>query len=102
MALEDQLAVVDELLAFPGSSGFHVRVLQASQDFWDDRSTEIVVAAANEIDAAFQALATALTSRWGEPEAIDLTPYLWSEDAVAEPIDQLCQYCGEMLVWPSP
>jgi hypothetical protein len=47
-----------------------VRALWASHDFWDDRSEEIVKAAEEEIGAAFQALVSALTARWGEPEPI--------------------------------
>ncbi|WP_218105962.1 hypothetical protein [Micromonospora citrea] len=89
MVMQDRLAVVDGLLAlpFPGKNtwkgcqssgpGFHVYVLQASRSFWDDRSEEIVEAAQAEIDTAFQALATALTARWGEPQTVDLEPYLW-------------------------
>jgi hypothetical protein len=111
MATEDRLAIIDGLLAlpFPGADtreghrssgpGYHVCVLQASQEFWDDRSEEIVEAAEEEVDVTLQALVTVLTTRWGGPEAIDLAPYLWDEDPAPEPIDQLCQLSGEMLVW---
>lgn len=76
-----------------------LRVLQASRDFWDDRSAEVVEAAWAEINAAFEALARDLTVRWGEPEVVDLEPYLWSEDPVPAPIEQLCQCSTEVHVW---
>ncbi|WP_063766340.1 hypothetical protein [Streptosporangium amethystogenes] len=69
-------------------------VLQAGQDFWDDRS--------EEIDAALRTLVTALTARWGEPEAIDLWPYLWGENPAPEPMITLCQLSGKMLLWRRP
>ncbi|MEU6720590.1 hypothetical protein ABZ897_54835 [Nonomuraea sp. NPDC046802] len=118
MSTEDRLAIVDGLLARPfpreeeqagptgtwegyrsSGHGYHVCVLKASQDFWDDRSADVVEAAENEIDAAFEALATALTMRWGQPEVVDLWPYLESESPVPEPLNQLCQLSDKMLVW---
>ncbi|GAA4583483.1 hypothetical protein GCM10023194_20920 [Planotetraspora phitsanulokensis] len=111
MVAEDRLAIVDGLLTlpFPGkdthvgfrSTGpsYHVCVLQASQDFWNDRSEEIVETAQAEIDATLQSLVDALTVRWGGPEAIDLGPYPWSEGPTPEPMNQLCQLSGEMLIW---
>ncbi|MEV4177265.1 hypothetical protein [Nonomuraea sp. NPDC049709] len=77
-------------------------VLQASQDFWDDRGEETVEAAEQEIDTAFQKLVAALTARWGSPETVDLEPYLWTEDPAPEPINELCQISGQMLVWRRP
>jgi hypothetical protein len=59
----DLKAIVDDLLALPfpredtwagdrhSGPGFHVRVLHAGQDFWDDRGEEIVEAAEEEINA---------------------------------------------------
>ncbi|WP_086822706.1 hypothetical protein [Allokutzneria sp. NRRL B-24872] len=73
-------------------------VLQESQDFWDDRSDGVVEFAQEEIEAAHQELAAALTQRWGAPRRIDLAPYLEDEDA-EEPMGQLSQLCGDMLVW---
>ncbi|MFF5262564.1 hypothetical protein ACFY4C_26815 [Actinomadura viridis] len=108
MPTHDLEAAVDGLLALPfppdGPDGpdCHVRVLQASQDFWEDRSEEIVEAAEEEIDAAFQALITAFTARWGRPETIDLDPYLWSEAPAPEPMSTLAQLSGEMLLWRRP
>jgi hypothetical protein len=112
MTTRDLESIVDDLFSLPfprdetpdrsGGPGYHLRVLRASQDFWDDRDEEIVEAAEEEIDAAFQALVTALTARWGDPETIDLEPYLWSEDPAPEPIIRLCQLSGSMLVWRRP
>ncbi|GAA2376371.1 hypothetical protein GCM10010404_35250 [Nonomuraea africana] len=69
-------------------------VLQAGQDFWDDRREEVVEAAEEEIDAALQALVAALTARWGEPE-----PYADGEGPASEPMNELCRLSGEMLAW---
>ncbi|MFF5212936.1 hypothetical protein [Streptosporangium sp. NPDC000396] len=122
MTTEDRLAIVDDLLVLPfpamdtresprkdtwqgyrsSGPGYHVYVLQASQDFWDDRGEEIVEAAEQEIDATLQVLVTALTTRWGAPETIDLWPYLESEGPAPEPMITLCQLSGEMLVWRRP
>jgi hypothetical protein len=111
MVEQDALTIIDALLALPfpvkdtregsrrGGPCFHLDVLQASQDFWDDRSEEIVEAAQAEIDAAFRRLAAALTARWGESQTVDLEPYLRGEDQAPEPMDQLCLVSGEMFVW---
>lgn len=111
MAEEDQLQVIDELLVRPfpveeTQDGFcssgprhHLSVLRASRDFWDDPDTEIVEAAEREIDVAFQSLASALTSRWGRPEPIDLGSYLWSEEPAPEPMLQLSSLSSQMLIW---
>ncbi|AEV86657.1 hypothetical protein ACWT_5640 [Actinoplanes sp. SE50] len=111
MVIQDRLAIIDGLLVlpFPGESmregrrssgpGFHVYVLQASRSFWDDRSEEIVETAQAEIDTGFRTLATALTARWGEPQTVDLEPFLWSEDHAPEPMNQLCQLSGEIFAW---
>ncbi|GAB3851160.1 hypothetical protein ACFPIJ_52740 [Dactylosporangium cerinum] len=114
MIVQDRLAIVDRLLAqpFPGEGtrdgsqssgpGFHVYVLQASQEFWDDRSEEVVEPAQAEIDAAFQDLAAGLTARWGEPQVVDLEPYLWSDDEVPEPMARLCMLTLRLSVWRPP
>ncbi|GAT70294.1 hypothetical protein PS9374_05976 [Planomonospora sphaerica] len=114
MATEDQGAIIENLLSLPfpqeharagnrsSGPGYHVRVLQASQDFWDDRVEETVEAAEEEIDTAYRELVAALTARWGSPETVDLEPYLWAEDPTPEPIDELCQLSGQMLVWRRP
>lgn len=124
--------MVDDLLALPfppveENSGdrrsgprFHVQVLKASRDFWDDADAETVEAAEEEIDAAFRSLVEALTARWGAPEPIDLTPYLHGaldeqplvdplglrapdeKEPVPEPIGQLCVLSSTMLLWRRP
>lgn len=58
-----------------------------------------------------------LTTRWGEPERVDLTPYLLrepverppfglrmprAEDPVPEPISELCMLTSTMLLWRPP
>ncbi|MGP4024741.1 hypothetical protein [Actinomadura sp. 3N407] len=114
MAMEDPLGIVDGLLVLPfpaedtregnrsSGPGYHLCVLQASRDFWDDRSEEIVEVAEEEIDTALQELVAALTARWGGPDSIDLEPYLCGESPVPEPVDWLCLLSGEMLVWRRP
>ncbi|MBG0568632.1 hypothetical protein [Actinoplanes aureus] len=114
MAEEDQLRLIDELLARPfpahetqdelcsSGPGHHLSVLQASRDFWDDPSTEVVEAAEQEIDVAFQSLVSALTSRWGKPEPVDLDPYLWTEEPAPQPMLQLSSLSGLMLIWRQP
>ncbi|WP_017624596.1 hypothetical protein [Nocardiopsis chromatogenes] len=132
MTTQDLEAIVDDLLALPfpreqewegdrrGGPGYHVRVLRTGQDFWEDGGEEAVGAAEEEVDIAFQGLVEALTTRWGEPEPVDLTPYLdrepveqpfidpfglrtpRAEDPVPEPISQLCMLTSTMLLWRPP
>ncbi|MEV4759249.1 hypothetical protein AB0J86_29705 [Micromonospora sp. NPDC049559] len=114
MLVPDQLAIIDGLLALPfpdrglregnlvSGSGFHLRVLAASRDFWDDRGTEVVEEAQAAVDAAFGAVAAALSARWGDPETVDLAPYLWGADPAPEPMGWLCQLGGAMDVWRPP
>ncbi len=72
----------------------------ASQDFWDDRSEDVVQAAEEEIAAALEALVTALTSRWGRPEVVDLWRDLGGDSPpVPEPMNELSQFSGRMSVW---
>lgn len=131
MTTRDLEAIVDDLLVLPfpqedaragdrhSGPGYHVHVLRASQDFWDD-GLDVVAAADEEMDVVFQALATVFTARWGEAETIDLWPYLQralaqqpvidlvdqqtpvEEDPVPEPINQLCMLSGRMLLWRRP
>jgi hypothetical protein len=86
----------------------------------DNRGEETVEVAEAEIDAAFQALVTEPTARWGEPEPIDLSPYLdrglvpqptidrlgrrtaAEQDPVPEPINRLCGLSSTMLRWRPP
>nr|WP_303260735.1 hypothetical protein [Streptomyces sp. SNU607] len=115
----DRLARIDEVLTLPfpageesedsgarsSGPGHHLLILRASQDFWDDRSPEVVEPAEQEIEVEFSALATALTERWGEPETVDLWPFLDRDDdagVAPEPIGQLCNLAGSMQVWRVP
>ncbi|MBL3669858.1 hypothetical protein JL475_28515 [Streptomyces sp. M2CJ-2] len=87
---DDLLSIIDRLSALPfpdsevkpstkgewGGPGYHLAVLRESQDFWDDRSEDVVEAAEREMEADFAALAGSLTERWGAPETVDLGRYL--------------------------
>ncbi|WP_031083981.1 hypothetical protein [Streptomyces sp. NRRL WC-3549] len=111
------LALIDDALALPfpageesedngvrsSGPGHHLLILRAGPDFWDDRSTERVEASEEEIEAEFSAVATALTERWGEPETVELWPYL-EEDATPapEPLGQLSNLAGSMQLWRPP
>ncbi|MEU1216504.1 hypothetical protein ACFYSH_26475 [Streptomyces sp. NPDC005791] len=117
---EDRLALIDSTLTLPypaeeerdGSGvrssgpGHHLLILRASRDFWDDRSPETVEPAELEIETEFSALATALSERWGEPETVDLWPYLERDEEGAgvapQPVGQLCNLAGSMQVWRVP
>ncbi|WP_431961708.1 hypothetical protein [Actinacidiphila sp. bgisy160] len=82
-------------------------MLQESQDFWEDRGEEIVEAAERDIEDARLALDAALTDRWGEPEVVDLWPYLGLDDAgpdvvAPEPMSFLCGVAGSVRVWRLP
>ncbi|MFD4693073.1 hypothetical protein [Streptomyces sp. NPDC058463] len=111
-----RLALIDSVLALPfpageesedggvrsSGPGHHLVILRASQDFWDDRSPELVEPAEQEIEAEFSAVATALTERWGEPDTVDLWPYLDLGGPAPEPMGQLCNLAGSMQVWRLP
>ncbi|MFC5646770.1 hypothetical protein [Kitasatospora cinereorecta] len=118
---DDRLSVIDRLstLPFPlteerpgsdgtwGGPGYHLAVLRESQDFWEDRGEEIVEAAESEIEADLATLAAVLTGRWGEPESVDLSPFLGFDnpdpDFVApEPLGSLSGLAGAMQVWRLP
>ncbi|MFD3698845.1 hypothetical protein ACFWUZ_22315 [Streptomyces sp. NPDC058646] len=82
-------------------------MLRESQDFWEDRSEEVVEAAERELEADLAALAEILTSRWGHPETVELWPYLGSEGpdpqhSAPEPLLFLCNVAGNMQVWRPP
>ncbi|MFC9943017.1 hypothetical protein [Streptomyces pratensis] len=116
---EAHLALIDSSLALPfpegeesedsemhsSGPGHHLLILRASRDFWDDRSAEVVEPAEQEIEDGFSAVATALSERWGEPETVDLWPYLERDegaDMAPEPMGQLCNLAGSMQVWRVP
>jgi hypothetical protein len=112
---EQQLSVIDGLTARPfpdeqgrpGASGrwsgpgFHLAVLRESQDFWEDRSTEVVEAAEEDLEADCAALSAVLTERWGAPETVDLWPYL-DADRTREPLGFLCGVAADMRMWRLP
>ncbi|MGW7056539.1 hypothetical protein [Streptomyces sp. NPDC054887] len=117
----EQLSIIDNLSARPfpdengrpgangqwSGPGFHLAVLRESQDFWEDRSTEIVEAAERELEADLAALSVILTGRWGAPEAVDLWPYLGLDDSDStatsrEPLSFLCGVAGSMQMWRLP
>ncbi|MEV0537669.1 hypothetical protein [Kitasatospora sp. NPDC050463] len=118
---EAQLSIIDELSALPfpeqdgkpgigggwGGPGHHVAVLRESQDFWDDRSEEIVEAAEKELELDLEALAVVLTARWGSPTTVDLWPYLGFDNPdpefmTPEPLGFLCNVAGSMRLWQPP
>ncbi|MFE1288142.1 hypothetical protein [Streptomyces sp. NPDC058751] len=86
--LEEHLAMIDELLTQPfpekefrddtgyGGPEYRVRVLRASQQFWDDHDGQAWVEAEAELRACLDALAVTLTTRLGNPLVVDLWPYL--------------------------
>ncbi len=117
----EQLSIIDRLSLrpFPGEEGrpgasdrwsgpgFHLAVLRESQDFWEDRSIEIVEAAELELEADLAALAGVLTARWGVPEKVDLWPCTGVDDpdpstATREPLGFLRGVAGSMQVWWLP
>ncbi|WP_416986100.1 hypothetical protein [Streptomyces sp. T028] len=119
---EEQLSIVDALITQPfpeekgrsktehgwGGPGYHIAVLRASQDFWEDRSPEIVEPAVQELEVDLAAVAEALTERWGSPATVDLWQYLGFDDPdypdveVPEPLCSLSSLAVNMLVWPVP
>ncbi|MFF3959643.1 hypothetical protein ACFYY1_41715 [Streptomyces sp. NPDC001890] len=119
--IEEQLSIIDGLSSRPfpdeevrpGASGrwsgpgFHLAVLRESQDFWEDRSTEIVEAAERALEADLAALSAILTARWGAPETVDLWPCLGLDDPcpnppAREPLSFLCGVAGSMQTWRLP
>jgi hypothetical protein len=115
----DQLSVIDELTTLPfpdhetrpgedrrwGGPGYHLTVLRESRDFWDDRSEDVVEAAELELESDLAALVTVLTGRWGDPQTVDLSPYLDGDDPdleAPEPLASLCGVAGGMRVWRLP
>ncbi|WP_327268856.1 hypothetical protein OG233_14505 [Streptomyces sp. NBC_01218] len=118
----ERVALVDHVLALPfpqgdevedsgvrsSGPGHHLLILRASEDFWDGRHEETAEPAEEEIEAEFSAVATVLTDRWGDPETVDLWPWLTvgedAEDSLAapEPFGQLCNLAGSMQIWRIP
>ncbi|MGX1543954.1 hypothetical protein [Streptomyces adustus] len=117
----EQLSIIDSLSSrpFPGEKsrpgvngqwsgpGFHLAVLRESQDFWEDRSIEIVEAAERELEADLAALSVILASRWGAPETVDLWHYLElgtpdPATTAREPLNFLCGVASRMQMWRLP
>ncbi|MFD4977558.1 hypothetical protein [Streptomyces sp. NPDC058424] len=114
-ALEEYLSLIDELLAQPfPETNFHddtgcggpehrVRILRASQDFWDDDNGQAAREAAADLRAHLDALIATLTTRWGKSIIVDLWPYPragFEGEVVSEPINFLSQLAGSMQAWP--
>ncbi|MDR6981256.1 hypothetical protein J2X68_007998 [Streptomyces sp. 3330] len=119
---EEQLAIIDACISLPfpegkGESrtdhgwsgpGYHLAVLRVTQDFWDDRSPEVVEPIERELEADLAALAETLTGRWGSPVTVDLSPYLGSDDPgdpgaeAPEPLCSLSVLAGDLLAWRVP
>jgi hypothetical protein len=113
--LEGYLCLIEELLAQPfpeadfhdatgcGGPEHRVRILRASEEFWDDDDGQAARQADADMQTCLDALVAALTARWGEPLAVDLLPYLRSGlegETVSEPINSLSQLAGSMQAWP--
>lgn len=113
MDLAAHLATVDLLRArdFPAQRvragavesgpGFHLAVLAVSEAFWEDDGSRWA-AVEDEFGAVCQALVELLAQRWGEPETLDLGPYLTRLDKglpVLPPLDVLCGYLPEVHGW---
>ncbi|HEY5836576.1 hypothetical protein [Streptomyces sp.] len=113
MDLAAQLAEVDRLrlLGFPAQRvrggavasgpGFHLADLAVSEDLGDidpARRAEIE----DDFGAACQALVELLARRWGDPEPLDLAPYLSrlvESGDVPPPLDRLCGLTAEVYGW---
>ncbi|MFA7767893.1 hypothetical protein [Streptomyces sp. NRRL S-448] len=116
-ALERYLPIIDGMIAQPfpaadfddatgyGGPACRVRVLHASQDFWDDEYHRALNRADAEMSADLGALAAALTVRWGDPLTVDLWSYLeagFDGKRAPELIERLSQSACSMQVWPVP
>ncbi|WP_086822703.1 hypothetical protein [Allokutzneria sp. NRRL B-24872] len=62
MSAADHLRTIDA--ALPDETAI---LLEASRDFFDDSSEDVINAAMAEVEAAYRELAAELTARWGEP-----------------------------------
>lgn len=88
-----------------GGPDHHLVVLAMSRDFWEDRSTEVVEAAEEEIEARGDELTAALDARWGPHSVVDLRPWedvLLEGGAVAEPFASLLEAFRDLRVWRLP
>lgn len=122
-AITDLLAALDRLTALPFPAGeqpppwrgiwgdpmYLMAVLHESRDFWEDRSEEVVEAAYQELEAAFDALTAELTARWGAPRTVDLWPDPGvgeggpdADGAFPEPFESLRLVASHVQVWGIP
>ncbi|MFB7618811.1 hypothetical protein [Kitasatospora sp. NPDC056181] len=118
---DDQLSIIENLIDLPfprqdenpgreggwSGPGYHLAVLRESQDFWDDRSEEVVEAAEQELEVDLVVLTATLTGRWGSPTSVDLWPYLGFDHpdpdyTAPEPLVFLSNVAGSMQVWQRP
>ncbi|MET8854589.1 hypothetical protein [Streptomyces sp. NPDC004579] len=120
---DQQLSIIDTLIAQPfpegkghtrsengwGGPGFHIAILRETQDFWEDRSPEVVEPAEQELEVDLTSLTGILTERWGDPATVDLGRYLGLDDPdypntepAPEPLLSLCGYAANLLVWRIP
>ncbi|WP_225849693.1 hypothetical protein [Streptomyces sp. HPF1205] len=125
MDLAALLAEVDRLrrLPFPArrghrgtvvsGPGFHLAALAVSEDLHDPHGADPGRAAHAEDDfrAWCQALVELLSARWGEPETLDLYPFLERRTAGGPtagaspegrpppPLDELCGFVPEVYGW---
>ncbi|GLY07795.1 hypothetical protein [Actinoplanes sp. NBRC 101535] len=77
----------------------HVARLAVTQDFWEDRSEEVVGPARDAIDHDHDRLAAALTARWGPAEEVDLGE---TDRELGEAADFFRSQTRDMLVWSCP
>jgi hypothetical protein len=117
-AAQEYVRVIDELIARPfpasgyhdehghGGPEHHVRILRASEDFWDDDDGAAAREAHTRLEAELSALTVTLTARWGEPRPVDLDQY-WplaraNKDLLPQPLSTLRRRAASMRVWPLP
>ncbi|WP_431961695.1 hypothetical protein [Actinacidiphila sp. bgisy160] len=116
-AVEEYLSLTETMIAQPfpeadvqdaggyGGPGYRVRILRASQDFWDDPDGQAWERAERELRADLEALGATFTERWGEPREVDLWPCLRAGcegEAVPEPYASLSGHVVGVRVWPLP
>ena len=83
----------------------HEVILQYSEEFWEERSTELFEAAEAEVEKGREKVARELSCRWGAPETLDLGPYSRATMAglpLPEPLAYLGMLAPDALVWRRP
>jgi hypothetical protein len=114
ISLDERLSLIEKMALAPfptteagntpSASGpdFHLRALALSRDFWDDRSTDVVEAAWQGIDAQRREVAAVLTERWGPWEALDPQPYSETGVEPPSPFGHLYTSADDVYVWRRP